>query len=89
MVAAKRGANKDKLDSLGLGEEDMASMRRKAAAAAAAKKSKAKKKNKSKKGKEVGVPARVYPLRSRTPVLLSQEAVAELVQKSEEVSVFV
>ena len=92
MVAAKRSANKDKLESLGLGEEDMASMRREAAAASAAKKSKAKKKNKSKKGKEeVGVAARKYKLRNRettpVPVLLPVEAAAELVQKSEEVSV--
>ena len=91
MVAAKRSGNQDKLESLGLGEEDMASMRREAAAAAAAKKSKAKKKNKStKKSKEeIGVTSREYPLRNRTttPVRLSQEAVAVIVQKSEEVSV--
>jgi len=94
MVAAKRSGNQDKLESLGLGEEDMASMRREAAAAAAAKKSKAKKKNKSKsnhKREEVGVAARKYKLRNRettpVPVLLSVEAAAELVQKSEEVSV--
>jgi len=89
-VAAKRGANKDKLESLGLGDEDMASMRREAAADL--KRSKAKKKNKSKsnhKREEVGVTSREYPLRNRTttPVRLSREAVAELVQKSEEVSV--
>ena len=72
--------------------EPMASMRREEAAAAATKRSrKAKKKNKSKKKdkEEVGVPAREYPLRNRatTPVRLSQEAAAELVQKSKEVSV--
>jgi len=91
MVAAKRSGNQDKLESLGLGEEDMASMRREAAAAAATKRYKAKKKNKSKKKskEEIGVTSREYPLRNRTttPVRLSQEAVAEIVQKSEEVSV--
>lgn len=70
-----------------------AAVRREAVAAAAAKRSrKATKKNKSKKGKEeVGVPARKYKLRNRetTPVLLPQEAVAELVRKSEEVSVHI
>jgi len=49
------------------------------------------KKNKSKKKskEEIGVTSREYPLRNRTttPVLLSEEAEAELVQKSEEVSV--
>jgi len=74
--------------------EPMASMRREEAAAAAAKRSrKATKKNKSKKKdkEEVGVAAREYPLRNRTttPVRLSQEAVAELVRKSEEVSVHI